>query len=171
MALCVRLMRIAPARHNRRMITKPTSSRAVAAVATGVGTAVYYATPDVISSPTARGWAKAGLTALAVAASVPEMRDAWATARGGQAPDGEPDPSEVFRSLPARSKAVAFGVGAAALAGSIGCVLIAERWVFRHGLARAASGKRLPHTGPALLYGALASGLWFLPTPTPSDTF
>jgi hypothetical protein len=129
---------------------------------------VYNATPDFISSRTARGWAKAGLTAVAVAASVPELRATWATARERQGLDGEAPPSEVFRSLPARSKAVVFGSGAAVLAGSIGGVLVAERWGFRHGQAGSASGKRLPHTGPALLYGALASGLWLLPAP--SDT-
>jgi hypothetical protein len=150
------------------MVTEPTRSRAVAAVVTGVGTAVYYATPDFISSRTARGWTKAGLTVVSVAASVPELRATWATARGRQELDGEGPPSEVYRSLPATSKAVVFGFVAVVLAGSIGCVLIAERWAFRHGQARAASGKRLPHTGPALLYGALASGLWLLPTP--SDT-
>jgi hypothetical protein len=150
------------------MITEPTRSRALAAVVTGVVTAVYYAMPDVISSRTARGWTKAGLTTLAVAASVPELRAAWATAREQVELDGGPAPSDVFRSLPARNKAVVVGSVAAALAGSIGCVLVAERWAYRHGEVRAAHGKRLPHTGPALLYGALASGLWLLPTP--SDT-
>ena len=129
---------------------------------------MYYATPDFISSRAARGWAKAGLTAVAVAASVPELRATWATARERQELDGEAPPWEVLRSLPARSRAVGFGFVAAVLAGSIGCVLVAERRAFRHGQARAASGKRLPHTGPALLYGALAGGLWLLPTP--SDT-
>jgi hypothetical protein len=129
---------------------------------------MYYATPDLISSRTARGWVKAGLTTLAVAASVPELRATWATARERQELDGEATPSEIFRSLPASSKAVAFGVVAAGLPASIGGVLIAERWAFRHGQARAAAGKRLPHTVPALLYRALASGLWLLPTP--SDT-
>jgi hypothetical protein len=150
------------------MITEATPSRAVAAVVTGVGTAVYYATPDFIASRTARGWAKAGLTALVAAACVPELRATWATTRERQELDGEAPPSEVFRSLPARSKAVVCGFVAAVFAGSIGAVLIGERWAFRHGQARAASGQRLPHTGPALLYGALASGLWLLPTP--SDT-
>jgi hypothetical protein len=135
-------------------------------VVTGVGTAVYYATPDLISSRTARGWAKAGLTALAVAASVPELRATWATARSRQELDGEALPSEVFRALPASSKAAALGFGAAVLAGSVGLVVIAERWAFRHGQARAAAGRRLPHTGPALLYGAVAGGLWLLPPPS-----
>ncbi len=127
---------------------------------------MYYATPDLISSRTVRGWAKAGLTALAVAAAVPELRTTWATARERQERDGGTAPAEVFRSLPARSKAVVLGSGAAVLAGSIGWIVIAERWAFRHGQARAASGRRLPHTGPALLYGALAGGLWLLPTPS-----
>ena len=150
------------------MITRPMPARAVAAVVTGVGTAVYYAAPDFLSSRTARGWAKAGLTAVAVAAIVPELRATWTTARERQERDGEALPSETFRSLPATSKAIVLGFVAAVLAGSIGCVLIAERWAFRNGQARAVSGKRLPHTGPALLYGALASGLWLLPAP--SDT-
>ena len=150
------------------MTAMPTQSRAVAAVVTGVGTAAYYATPDFISSRTTRGWAKTGLTAVAVAASVPELRATWVTAHEHER-DGEVTPPEVFRSLPARSKAVVLGSLAAVLAGSIGWVLIAERWAFRHGQARAASGKRLPHTGPALLYGALASGLWLLPTPSDTD--
>ena len=147
------------------MVTEWTSSRAVAAVVTGVGTAVYYATPDFISSRTARGWTKAGLTALAVAASVPELRATWDTARERQQLDGEAPLSEVFRSLPARSRAVVLGSVAAVLAGSIGMVIVAERWAFRHGQARAASGRRLPHTAPALLYGALSGGLWLLPDP------
>ncbi len=151
------------------MISRPTPSRAVAALVTGAATALYYATPDLISSRTARGWAKAGLTAVSVAASVPDLRAAWASARERQALDGEVLPSGAFSALPAGSKAVVLGSVAAAVACSVGGVLTAERWVFRRGQARAASGKRLPHTGPALLYGALASGLWLVPTP--SDTY
>jgi hypothetical protein len=143
-----------------------TTSRAVAAVGTGLGTAMYYATPDFISPRTARGWAKAGLTAAAVAASVPELRRTWAAARERQELDGERVPSEVFRSLPAGRKAVFLLPVAAVLGCSVGGVLLAERWAFRRGQARAASGKRLPHTGPALLYGALAGGLWLLPEPS-----
>lgn len=150
------------------MNTTPLPSRAIAALVIGTGTAAYYATPDFISSRRARGWVKAGLTTVAVAASVPELRAAWATVRErpGVEDGGLPSPS--FSSLPAGSKAVVLGFGAAALAGSIGVVLVGERWAFRHGQARAAAGKRLPHTAPALLYGAMAAGLWLLPTP--SDT-
>ena len=54
---------------------------------------------------------------------------------------------------------------ATALAAGIGGLLTAERWIFRRGQARAASGKRLPHTGPAVAYGALSSALWLLPPP------
>ncbi len=147
------------------MITRPTRSRAVAALVTGAGTAIYYATPDFISSRTARGWAKAGLTAVSVAASVPELREAWAAARDQHEVDGEGHPSSTLSTLPAGSKAVVLGSLGAVLAASVGWVIVAERWAFRHGQARAASGKRLPHTGPALLYGALASGLWFLSAP------
>jgi hypothetical protein len=53
-------------------------------VVTGAGTAVYYATPDVTSARTARGWTKAGLTVRSVAATVPELRATWATARERQ---------------------------------------------------------------------------------------
>lgn len=149
------------------MVSKPPPSRTVAAVVTGLGTAAYYATPDVISSRTARGWVKTGLTAVVVAASVPQLRATWAViARERQGPDGELPPSEVFSSLPVRSRAVVLGLVAAVLAGSTGGVLVAERRAFRHGQARAAAGRRLPHTGPALLYGALAGGLWLLPTPS-----
>lgn len=134
-------------------------------MATAVGTAVYYATPDFISSRTARGWTKAGLTALAAAASVPELRATWATAREQQQLDGGAPFSEVVRSLPATSKAVGVGLVAAVLAASLSGIVLAERRAFRHGQARGASGKRLPHTAPALLYGALSGALWFLPTP------
>lgn len=150
---------------NGCMIAQPTPVRARAALVTGTATATYYATPDLIASRTARGWAKAGLTAVAVAASVPELRETWALARDRQELDGGTLPSAVFSSLPAGSKAVAVGFVAAVLTGSVASVVAAERWIFRRGQARAASGKRLPHTGPALLYGALAGGLWLLPEP------
>jgi hypothetical protein len=70
---------------------------------------MHYAMPDLIASRTARGWGKAGLTAVAVAASVPELRAAWATAREGLEADGGAPASEVVGSLPARSKAVVLG--------------------------------------------------------------
>jgi hypothetical protein len=47
----------------------------------------------------------------------------------------------------------------------------AERWVFRRGEARAAAGRRFAHSGPALLYGAVAAGLVIAADaiPTPDD--
>jgi hypothetical protein len=131
-----------------------------------VATAGYYALPDVISSRSARGWAKAGLTAVAVAASVPDLREAWATAREGWEREVEADPSKNLRSQPLGTRILVLGSVAGVLTCTAGGMLIAERWVFRRGQARAASGKRLPHTGPALLYGALASALWLLPPPS-----
>ena len=97
---------------------------------------------------------------------MPELRATEATERERQELDGEAPPSGALRSLPAGSKAAVVGFVAAVLVGSIGSILIGERWAFRHGQARAASGRRLPHTGPALLYGALADGLWLVPTPS-----
>jgi hypothetical protein len=157
-------------RQDHRMTTGPTSPRPVAILVSGAATALYYATPDFIPSRTARGWAKLGITAVSLATAFPEMRAAWTAA--GRRPEpagGEPSPPVPFGSLPARSKFVLLGSGAVLAALSVRGVIAAERWAFRHGEARAVAGKRLPHTGPALLYGALASGLWFLPTPSPAD--
>lgn len=142
-------------------MSTPTSS-AAAAVMTGAVTALYYATPDLISSRTARGWVKAALTGISVAQSVPEIRSAWVTVRrevGGAL-------ATAYDGLPAQGRAAVLGCGAAALGAAAGGVLAAERWAFRHGRARAAAGRRLPHTGPALLYGALAAGLRLLPPPS-----
>ncbi len=145
------------------MTTQLPPSRAVAAAFTGIVTAAYYATPDLLPSRRARGWAKAGLTAVALAASVPELRSARAAWE-------QPDPdggsaADVLGSLPAGKKAVLAGTAAAGIAAASVLVAAGERWVFRHGQARAAAGRRLPHTGPALLYGAASAALWFLPTP------
>ncbi|MGY2002628.1 hypothetical protein [Blastococcus sp. SYSU DS1024] len=147
------------------MITRSTSSRAVAPLVSAAATTLYYATPDFIPSRTTRGWAKAGLTAVAVAASVPDARAAWVPAPGGHGAEGAVAPAQALGSLPAGSKAVILGSVAAALAAGVGGLLTAERWIFRRGQARAAAGKRLPHTGPAVVYGVLASALWLLPPP------
>ena len=147
------------------MTTRPTPSRTVPALVAGVATTLYYATPDVISSRRARGWVKAGLTAVSLAAAVPDLQAAWATGPGQQATDGEALVAPAFGSLPAARKALPLAPVAAVSACSAAGLLAAERWVFRHGRTRAAAGKRLPHTGPALLYGTLASALWLLPTP------
>ncbi|SOD97647.1 hypothetical protein [Blastococcus haudaquaticus] len=145
------------------MNVPPKPSRTVAALVAGTATTAYYATPDLVTSRRARGWVKAGLVAISSAAAVPEVRAAWAGSREQQDPDGV-----TLGSLPLRSKVVVFGVVGAALACAVSGARIAERWAFRHGEARAAAGKRLPHTGPALVYGAVATGLALLPAPSPT---
>ena len=143
------------------MSAQPTPSPA-AVLTTGAVSALYYATPDLIPSRTARGWVKAALTAVSVAQSWPELRAAWVTVRrevGEQV-------AAAYEGLPAVGKAVVLGSVAAALGAATGGVVTAERWVFRRGQARAAAGRRLPHTGPALLYGALSAGLRLLPPPS-----
>ncbi|WP_159793062.1 hypothetical protein [Puerhibacterium puerhi] len=71
--------------------------------------------------------------------------------------------AEQADELPGRAKAVIAGLGAGALLGSVALTVAAERWVFRRGEARAAAGKRWPHTAPAVLYGALAAAVALLP--------
>ena len=151
------------------MPTAPTQSPTLQALITGVATAAHYALPDLISSRTARGWTKAGISAVALAAAVPDLRATWATSREQLQAAGDPPLPTVVGELPAGKKAVLIGVAAAVVAGSIGGVVVAERKAFRRGEARAAAGKRLPHTGPALLYGALAGGVMLLPTPADPD--
>ncbi len=156
---------VAPGRQTGRMTAGLPRSRVGTALVTAAATTVHYALPDVISSPTARGWTKAGLTAAALAAAAPELRSAWTAAREQPGLDDQVLPAATFRSLPPGKKAVALAPVAAVLACATVGVVAAERRAFRHGQARAAAGKRLPHTGPALLYGAVAGGLWLFPTP------
>jgi hypothetical protein len=145
------------------MSPRPTSSRAVPSLITGAATAAYYASPDFISSRTVRGWVKAGLVAVSVAASVPELR---ASGRSdGEAGQGAGALAQALRSMPARGKAAAAGVVAVALAGTAAGAVAGERWMFRRGQRRAAAGKRFAHTGPALLYGALTAAAGLIPSP------
>lgn len=150
------------------MSTQPTSSRVVMSLTSGALTALWYASPDLVPSRTARAWAKAGLLTASAAVAVRQLR-ATPPASGGE-PASEEGASlpETLRALPLRTKAVAGGVLTAALAGSVAGTVAAERWAHRRGQARAAAGKRLPHTGPALVYGALMAALGLLPAPTES---
>ena len=143
-------------------MTTSTTPRPATVLTSGFATALYYATPDFIPSRTARGWAKALIVGVSLAAAVPEFRAALDASRV----DGDAAPAVAFGSLPAAGKAVVVGSVAGVLAVSVRGMLTAERWAFRHGQARAAAGKRLPHTAPALVYGALSTGLWLLPTPS-----
>ena len=106
---------------------------------------------------------------MAVAGSVPELRASWPTAGDRRGEDGETSLAELFRSLPPGRKAVALAPLAGVVAATAGWLAVVERWIFRRGQARAAAGKRLPHTGPALLYGVLAGALWFLEPPVDRD--
>lgn len=148
------------------MTTLPAPSRGIVALVTGAATTLHFAAPDLLPSRTIRGWVKAGLTAISLAAAVPELRAAWATRPAEQGTEGEQPLGRAFASLSASRKALVLAPVAAFAAGAVAGVVAAERWAFRHGEARAAAGKRLPHTGPALLYGALSAGLSLLPAPS-----
>jgi hypothetical protein len=179
-------------------------TRALAAAVAGAATTAYYATPDFIGSRTARGWAKAGLTAVILASSVPDFRAARAAARAeaearaaalaaedaadeigdeaAEPADDVPDNTlattaedaldrmaEQADELPGRAKVAIAGLGAGVVLGSAALTVALEKWVYRKGEARAAAGKRWPHTGPAVLYGALAVAVALLPDSLGTD--
>jgi hypothetical protein len=140
----------------------------LAAALTGVATTAYYATPDVLRTRRARAVAKVALSAVSVLAlAVPEVRLAGATAAEERAATGEaaqaPDWRAALGALPPARRAALAAVPAVLLAGSVAAAVATERWIFRKGEARAAAGRRLPHTGPALLHGALAAALALIP--------
>lgn len=150
------------------MPTTPQASRVLTAVLNGAATTAYYASPDLLRSRAARGWVKAGLTAVLVAGSVPDMRRGKAAARAAQAelPEEERvDWAEAARTMPARGKVAAAAVAAALVGGSVASVVVAERWIFRRGEARRAAGVPYAHTRAALLWGAVAAGLALIPDP------
>ncbi|TFV49551.1 hypothetical protein [Blastococcus sp. TF02A-35] len=132
---------------------------------TGAATALHYSLPDLVADRRTRGWVKVGTTAVAVAASLPEVRRTWPGGQRQQAADGAPSLAQAFRALPAARKAVALAPLVAVAGVTAGWLAVVERWIFRRGQARAAAGKRLPHTGPALAYGAVAGAMWFIEPP------
>ncbi|WP_250445663.1 hypothetical protein [Actinotalea sp. C106] len=174
------------------MTTTPQPARILTAVTAGVATTAFYATPDVFASRAARVWAKAGIGAVLLASSAPDLqtaRETWREERARAAeaaeeqdgPVGElgdlPDnhledpvvpvnPTEVWEGMNTRGKAVVAGITVGAVASSVALMVLGERWVFRRGEARAAAGKALPHTGPAIAYGVLAAGVALLPYPS-----
>ncbi|TYP88963.1 hypothetical protein [Blastococcus xanthinilyticus] len=154
------------------MTTRPTLPPAVAATVSGAATALYYALPDVVPSRLARGWVKAAVVTVSLAASLPGARAAWNQRPEGQEADqdgeGTPGLTTAFRAMPAGKKAVALALPTAVIAGGVGGMLAAERKIYRRGEARAAAGKRLAHTGPALLYGLLAGVLRLVQGPLDS---
>lgn len=144
------------------MPTRPPSSRVLAALVTGAATTLHYASPDVIADRRTRGWAKVALTGAALTASVPELRATWSEQ---QPAGGEASLPELYRSMPATRKAVALAPVVAVVGAMVGWLALMERLIFRRGQRRAAAGKRLPHTGPALVYGSLAGLLWLVSPP------
>lgn len=109
---------------------------------------------------------KASVATAAVTA--PEFQAAWATTREGlQAGYGDAQPL-TFRSLTVGKQAAVLGAAAALLALSARGVVDAERWAFGNGQARAAAGRRFPHSGPSLPYGVLTIELRLVPTPHPT---
>lgn len=139
------------------------SSRVLPALVSGLATAAYYATPDVIDSRAVRGWVKAGLTAVVLGTAVPESRAALQDMR--QARRDVADAVADADPLPARGKVVAVLAGVVAVGGAVAGVVATERWVFRRGQAREAAGKSWPHTRAGLVIGAVAAGMALVPLP------
>lgn len=137
------------------------SSRVLPALVSGVATTAYYASPDVITTRTTRGWVKAGLVAVLLATAVPDARAALDRRRREHLKSEAV--SETAGSTPA--KVVAVGVGVVAIAGASAGGVAVERWIFRRGQGRAAAGQSWPHTRAALLLGVIAAGFALVPLP------
>lgn len=166
------------------MPTTPPASRVLVAAVTGAATTAYYATPDLIRSRPARGWAKAGLAAVITAAAVPDLRKARADASARRvrreqearraATTSEPaeEPIEepiglrdALDSMPPRARVVLGATAAALVAGSVAMTVAGERWIFRRGEVRRAAGRSWPHTRAAVVWGLIAGGLLLVPDP------
>ncbi len=151
------------------MPSTPPVSRVLNAAVGGLAATAYYATPDLIRSRAGRGWAKAALTAVVVATSVPDLRRGLAEVRAqreadAQDPEAEQvDWSAMRDAMSPGARAAAIGAGAAVLAASVGSVVAIERAVFRRGERRRAAGVRFAHTRPALVWGALTTVVALLP--------
>lgn len=151
------------------MPSTPPASRVLNAAVGGLAATAYYAAPDLIRSRAGRGWAKAALTAVVVATSVPDLRRGLAEARAQREADAQ-DPAveqvdwrDTWESLAPRGRASVVAGGALALAAAGGSVVAIERAVFRRGERRRAAGVRLAHTRPALVWGALTAAIALLP--------
>lgn len=153
------------------MPSTPPASRVLNAAVTGLASTAYYATPDLIRSRAARGWAKAALTGVVLAASVPDLRRGLEESRARRAAAQDPeeeqvDWGELWGSMTPRRRASVCAAGAAALAVSVGSVVAIERAVFRRGERRRAAGVRFAHTRPAVVWGVLGTALSLLPDDT-----
>lgn len=129
------------------------------ALITGAATTAYYATPDLIRSRAGRGWAKAALATGVLAVSAQRMHADFAEGRDSEQPGAGEEIARVWQQLSIPERVGIAAVTAGLTAAQIGFIVVAERWVFRRGEARAAAGRRFAHSGPALLYGAAAAAL------------
>jgi len=151
------------------MPSTPPAPRVLNAALGGLAATAYYAAPDLIRSRAARGWAKAALTAVVVATSVPDMRRGLAEVRAQREADAQDPQAEqvdwpaMWGSMSPGARASAVGAGAAVLAGSVASVVAIERAVFRRGERRRAAGVRFAHTRPALAWGVLTTVVALLP--------
>jgi len=147
----------------------PPAPRVLSAALGGLAATAYYATPDLIRSRAARGWAKAALTAVVVATSVPDMRRGLAEMRAERTAAAEDPQREqadwagMWGAMSPGARASVVGAGATALAASVGSVVAIERAVFRRGERRRAAGVRFAHTRPALAWGVLTTVVALLP--------
>jgi hypothetical protein len=151
------------------MPTTPPASQVLAAAATAVATAAYYATPDVIRSRAARGWAKAGLGAVLTALYLPDLRrmQVEARARREALPEEERvDVRQALADMQPRGKVALAGVAAGLTAGSVASVVVAERWIFRRGEARRAAGTPYAHTRAAIVLGLIGGAMTLIPDPS-----
>lgn len=160
------------------MTSTLTSRRLVSALVAGAASTAYYATPDFVASRTARGWIKTGISVIVLASAVPdflELRDELRSKKSQEhasVPQGTDDaPSQdESTSISTRGKVALGGVAVAALAASVVPLVLAEKWVYRRGEARAAAGKAFAHTRPALVFGALTTAVALVPSRQDDET-
>ncbi|RMI06718.1 hypothetical protein [Cellulomonas triticagri] len=144
-------------------------TRVLAAVVGGLATTAYYASPDVIRSRAGRGWAKAGLSAVIVAATLPDFLREQAAARAAKAErvaageETEVDWQETWDSMSTRGRVTAGAAAAGFLAVSAVSVVAIERGAFRRGERRRAEGVRWAHTRPAVVWGVVSTALALVP--------
>ena len=134
-----------------------------AGLAVGAGaTLAWYALPDVVRSRPLRGVMKAGLlgaigwSLVSMLPDEPELApydDEVDCSKGAEAADE--DPLEGVTEAAPCELAVLGG----AVAGSALVTLALERWLFRRGERRRASGVRFAHTRQGLALGGLAAVL------------
>ena len=147
----------------------------VAGLAAGVGaTVAWYALPDYVRSRPLRGLIKTGLlgvigwSLVSMLPDEPELApydDEVDCSKGAEAAGEDPlegvteaageDPLEGVTEAAPRELAVLGG----AVAGSALVTLALERWLFRRGERRRASGVRFAHTRQGLALGGLEAAL------------